>query len=424
MLRSASAGLVLAAAVLTLTAAPASAQQRVPTHVACVGDSITYGYLASSSTKSYPSDLQALFGTNVQVKNFGRNSATMLSTGDLPYINQTEYTNATTFVSGAGASAVVDVIIMLGTNDSKSYNWAPTAGSTRAQQFMTDCAAMVDHFTGLATHPVVYLALPPAIYTNSFGIDESVTVNQIDPIIMQVATQKGMPIIDIHTPTAGHPEDFQDGVHPTDAGYMLLAQLMHDALLRPLTGAGGAGGASGAGGAGGRGGAGGVGGAGGTIGIGGGGGGVSGRGGSGGSGGRGGGSGGGTAGRGGAAGAAAGAGGATGAAGTGGVDGGSVGGATGSAGAGGATGAGGGSVGGATGGATGTGGSGTAGATGAGGTGTAGGGATGVAGTGSGGTGAGGDSGGCGCSEGAGPRSSFAAFGIVLLAIARRRRRR
>ena len=98
MLRSASAGLVLAAAVLTLTAAPASAQQRVPTHVACVGDSITYGYLASSSTKSYPSDLQALFGTNVQVKNFGRNSATMLSTGDLPYINQTEYTNATTFV--------------------------------------------------------------------------------------------------------------------------------------------------------------------------------------------------------------------------------------------------------------------------------------------------------------------------------------
>src|SRR6185369_6542012 len=110
--------------------------------------------------------------------------------------------------------------------------------------FMTDAAAMVDHFTNLSTHPVVYVAIPAAIYTNSFGISESVTVNEIDPIIRQVATQKGMPIIDIHTPTAGHPEYFQDGVHPTDAGYMVLAQLMHAGLLSSV-GTGGAGGAAG-----------------------------------------------------------------------------------------------------------------------------------------------------------------------------------
>jgi MYXO-CTERM domain-containing protein len=226
---------VLTVAGLTLSAAPVRAQARMPTHVACVGDSITYGYLASSSSKSYPSDLQAMFGSSVQVKNFGHNSATMLSVGDTPYINQSEYTAATSFVSGAGASAVVDVIIMLGTNDSKSYNWAPTAGSTRAAQFMTDCAAMVDHFTSLSTHPVVYLALPPAIYSNSFGIDETVTSTQIDPIIQQVAMQKGMPLIDIHTPSVGHQSYFQDGVHPTDAGYMLVAQWMHDGLLRVPT---------------------------------------------------------------------------------------------------------------------------------------------------------------------------------------------
>jgi lysophospholipase L1-like esterase len=233
--RIAQAAAALVFAVLALPSAEAWAQARQPTHVACVGDSITYGYLASSSSKSYPSDLQGLFGSSVKVMNFGRNSATLLSTGDLPYINQSEYTAATTFVSGAGASAVVDVIVMLGTNDSKSYNWMPTAGSTRASQFMTDLGAMVDHFTGLATHPVVYLALPPAIYTNSFGISETVTSSGIDPIIQQVAMQKGMPIIDVHTPTSGHPEDFQDGVHPTDAGYMFVAQLMHDGLLRVPT---------------------------------------------------------------------------------------------------------------------------------------------------------------------------------------------
>jgi len=207
---------VLAFAAAALPSANARAQARLPTHVACVGDSITAGYAASSSSKSYPSVLQGLFGASVQVRNFGHSGATLLSVGDLPYINQTEYTAATNFVAGAGANgSTVDVIIMLGTNDSKSYNWSPQAGSTRAQQFMTDLAAMVDHFTNTVPRPVVYLALPPAIYTNSFGIVESVTANEIGPIIRQVAMQKGMPIIDVHTPTTGHPDYFSDGVHPT-----------------------------------------------------------------------------------------------------------------------------------------------------------------------------------------------------------------
>jgi lysophospholipase L1-like esterase len=388
-------------ALAAVSSTEARAQVRMPTHVACVGDSITYGYLASAG-KSYPSDLQGLFGSSVKVMNFGRNSATMLSTGDLPYINQTEYTSATTFVNTAPAGAVVDVIIMLGTNDSKSYNWAPTAGTTRAAQFMTDCAAMVDHFANLASHPVVYLALPPAIYTNTFGIDESVTSTQIDPIIQQVAQQKGMPIIDIHTPTLGHPEEFQDGVHPTDAGYMILAQLMHDGLLRAAGGAGGAGG--GAGGAGG--GAGGAGGA-------------AGRGGSGGRGGAGGQAGGSAGGRGGAAGAAAGTGG------------GATGGAAGSIGTGGTTAAGG--RGGAAGAVTGSGGGGEGGAAGSIASGGEGGGATAGAGTagagtpGAGGSGAagatgGGNSSGCSCTQAGHPSSDLAAAALVLLAITRRRR--
>ena len=414
--RAAVAAAALAFAVIALPSSDARAQARVPTHVACVGDSITYGYLASSG-KSYPSDLQAIFGTSVKVMNFGRNSATLLSTGDLPYVNQVEYTNATTFVSNAGASAVVDVIIMLGTNDTKSYNWMPTAGSTRAAQFMTDLAAMVDHFTGLSTHPVVYLALPPAIYSNSFGIVESVAANQIDPIIQQVATQKGMPVIDIHTPTTNHPEYFQDGVHPTDAGYMILAQLMHDGLLRVSGGTGGAGGGGGGGGGGaaGRGGAGG-------------GGGAAGRGGASGAGG----AGGGMAGRGGAAGGAAGGSGGRGGAGTGGGGTTGSGGATGGSGATAGTsgsGSGGTTAGTAGGGTTGSGGAGVGGGGTTGGSsataGTAGGGTTGTGGGGVGGAGgSGGDGGGCGCSVPGGSSSTFAAIGMLLIALARRRRRR
>jgi lysophospholipase L1-like esterase len=402
---------------LALSSNVASAQARMPTHVACVGDSITYGYLASSTSKSYPSDLQAMFGSGVKVMNYGRNSATLLSTGDLPYINQAEYTAATSFVSGAGASAVVDVIIMLGTNDSKSYNWMPTAGSTRAAQFTTDLAALVDHFTGLATHPVVFLAVPPAIFTNSFGISETVTNSEIAPIIRQVASQKGMPIIDVHAVTASRADLFSDGVHPTDAGYLFLAQVMHDGLLR-VSGAGGAGG--GGGGAGGSGGAG-RGGSGGSAGS---------------SGGRGGG--GGATGGGAGSGGSAGRGGAGGSAGRGGA-GGSIGGAAGTG-----AGTGGGGTGGATGaagmnGSAGTGGPGTGGGGGAtGGAGTSGGSGTGGGGTGAGGSGggattldagtdappAGDGGGGCGCRIGTERRVGGLVLGLALLAVGLRRSRR
>jgi lysophospholipase L1-like esterase len=158
--RPATPGLVLAicastlAAVLALAVVPAEAASRVPTHVACVGDSITQGVGASSGKTNYPADLQTLLGTNVRVMNYGHSGATLLSNGDLPYQKQSEYTSATDFVSNAGTGATVDVVIMLGTNDSKGYNWTVGTG-TRAEQFRTDCTAMVDHFALLPTHPLV-----------------------------------------------------------------------------------------------------------------------------------------------------------------------------------------------------------------------------------------------------------------------------
>ena len=228
------------ALLLALTAlfpsSRAGAQVRTPTHVACVGDSITAGLFASSPAVAYPSVLQTLVGASVQVRNFGHSGATMMSVADLPYQNQVEYTNATTFVSGAGATAVVDVILMLGTNDSKSYNWMVGSG-TRAQQFVTDCTAMVDHFASLPTHPLVYLALPTRAFTNTYGIDGTIIHDQMLPLLRQVAAAKGLPIIDVDTPTAPHPELFPDGVHPNDTGYALVAQVMHDGLLQPLAGA-------------------------------------------------------------------------------------------------------------------------------------------------------------------------------------------
>ena len=235
----------------------AFAAPRVPTHVACVGDSITYGYGASNqATKSYPAVLQTLFGSGVQVKNFGRNSATMLSApyGDLPYKDQAEYTAAGSFVSGAGANALTYVVILLGANDSKNYNWAPGGKPKNDQQYLKDYRAMVEHFSGLTPKPLVFLGLPLATGNNPCcSIDGKVIHDEMVPLIKQLATEKNLPTIDLNTPTTGHPEYFGDGVHPTDAGYAIVAGLVHDGLLidqgsAGASGAGAAGGTSGNGG--------------------------------------------------------------------------------------------------------------------------------------------------------------------------------
>jgi lysophospholipase L1-like esterase len=213
----------------TLCAAPALAQ-RMPTHVACVGDSITYGYGASSQTMtSYPADLQKMFASGVKVQNFGHNGATLLSNASLPYIKQPEYTAATTFVDNAGANAVVDVVIMLGTNDAYPGNWM---NGTKATQFQMDYAALIDHFSNLSAHPTVYVALPPPAYpNNASNISGTIMQDSIVPLTTQVAAQKGAPVIDANTAMMGQPQLFGDGLHPTDKGYTVLANVVYDGLL-------------------------------------------------------------------------------------------------------------------------------------------------------------------------------------------------
>ncbi len=222
--------------LLTLVALPgvASAEPRRPTHVACVGDSITAGGGASSAAKNYVSVLQGLLGNGVQVKNFGNSGSTMLSEGygDKPYTKQVQYTNATDFVKNAGAASVVSVVIILGANDSKPQNWEP-AGGKNDQQYLKDYRALVEHFATLPTKPVIYLGYPLATGTSPCcNIRGNIIHDEQLPLIKQLAMEKHLPIIDLNTPTTGHPEYFGDGVHPNDSGYAVMAGLVKKGLER------------------------------------------------------------------------------------------------------------------------------------------------------------------------------------------------
>jgi lysophospholipase L1-like esterase len=211
------------------------AEPRKPTHIACVGDSITAGSGATAPAKNYPSQLQVLLGNGVTVKNFGNSGSTMLTEGygDKPWVKQAEYTAATDFVKNAGADAVVSVIIILGANDSKPQNWDPTGKPKNDQQYLKDYRALVDHFAALPTQPTVYIGYPLATGNGPCcGIRGNVIKDEEIPLIAQVATEKRLPIIDLNTPTQGHPEYFGDGVHPNDAGYAVMAKLVQAGLSR------------------------------------------------------------------------------------------------------------------------------------------------------------------------------------------------
>ena len=80
---------ILFLSLFLMICAVLSAQKRIK--VACVGNSITYGYtLPNPATDSYPSQLQQLLGDTYEVGNFGKSGATLLNKGHRPYMQQEE----------------------------------------------------------------------------------------------------------------------------------------------------------------------------------------------------------------------------------------------------------------------------------------------------------------------------------------------
>lgn len=110
-----------------------SAQKR--TKVACVGNSITYGYLLPErEAQAYPAQLQQMLGDAYQVGNFGKSGATLLNKGHRPYMQQEEYRKAIEFAGDI-------VVIHLGINDTDPRDWP-----NFRDEFIRDYLALIDSF--------------------------------------------------------------------------------------------------------------------------------------------------------------------------------------------------------------------------------------------------------------------------------------
>jgi acyl-CoA thioesterase-1 len=186
--------------------------------VACIGNSITDN---SHNGNAYPIRFNQLLGKDYLVLNAGHSGKTLLRKGDAPYIQSPWFAEVFKFQPNI-------ITIKLGTNDSKPQNWG-----THSAEYVPDLRWLIDTLMTIPTKPRIFLCTPvpawPVNGVNSYGIDGAIIKNEIIPKIKQVALEKGLTVLDLHTPYLPYQSLTPDGVHPNDVGLDTLAHILYRA---------------------------------------------------------------------------------------------------------------------------------------------------------------------------------------------------
>jgi len=186
--------------------------------IACVGNSITYGAgIENREINCYPAQLASMLGNGYDVRNFGRNGATLLRKGDLPYWDMEEYKNVLSFNPNL-------VFIKLGTNDTKPQNRVYIEDN-----FISDYKNLIASFKELPSNPrVVLLVTVPVFLKDTTGITSETLEEQIIPKIRQIAYETGCEIINLYNPFLNQADLIPDKVHPNAAGAKIIAGRLYE----------------------------------------------------------------------------------------------------------------------------------------------------------------------------------------------------
>ena len=184
--------------------------------VACIGNSVTYGYgLEDRDRDSYPARLQRMLGEKYTVRNFGFNGATLLKKGHKPYWKNPPCQEALDFKPHI-------LVIHLGLNDTDPRNWAHFK-----QDFISDYQDMIDMFRNVDADPGprIWICKMTPIFSwhRSFKTGTRDDFWAIQQAIEQVAESKGVSLIDLHTPLHTRPDLFEDALHPSEEGAVIIA---------------------------------------------------------------------------------------------------------------------------------------------------------------------------------------------------------
>ena len=188
--------------------------------VACIGDSITWGFtLLNPWKQSYPALLQEKLGAGYQVRNFGYNDASARFDADTPYVSKRVYRDSLEWNPDI-------VLLMLGTNDTKTRNWDP-------EVFRRDYRKIVESYQSRPSHPRVVLIAPIRVFLIMgrplLGVRPDNMEEGVRPAIREIADDIGLELVDLH-------DLFKDskycyhGVHPQRLGAQMLADAIYSAI--------------------------------------------------------------------------------------------------------------------------------------------------------------------------------------------------
>ncbi len=189
--------------------------------VACVGDSLTYGMAIVNVFKnSYPAQLGKMLGEGYHVENFGYSGKTVNTECKDSYVDTKNYSDSIAFSPDI-------VVIMLGSNDTKEYNWVSK------EYFKERYKSIINSYVNLKNSPRVILSTPNAGFykgnktegTLKYDIDKD-NLNIVVEATFELAKELGLEIVDTFSLTASHPEWYGfDGVHPDKHGAKAMAEL-------------------------------------------------------------------------------------------------------------------------------------------------------------------------------------------------------
>ena len=190
------------------------------TKVACIGDSITWGFtLIRPWKQSYPALLGEMLGPEYEVRNFGYNDAAARFDADTPYVRRKVYRDSIAWNPDI-------VLLMLGTNDTKRRNWDP-------EIFDRDYRSIVDSYLNLPSHPRVILIAPIRIFKviniPLMGLFPETMETGVRPAIHNIAAEKGLELVDLYD-LFSDTTYCRDGVHPQAAGARMLAEAIHSRI--------------------------------------------------------------------------------------------------------------------------------------------------------------------------------------------------
>lgn len=189
--------------------------------IACVGDSITYGYhIDNWFFHNYPYILQVLLGSGYYVRNYGLSGSTAMRAAKMSYRRFPNYRKSLKFQPDA-------VVIMFGTNDANAQNWKGP------EVYTAEYRELLQSYRELPSSPMIWLMTPPLPLYPKTEEDRAMNehIRQERDCVKALAEELDVQVIDLCEKTKDHPDWFQpDGVHPNAKGAMEIAHIVYDAI--------------------------------------------------------------------------------------------------------------------------------------------------------------------------------------------------